>query len=86
MSKAEFAKTENQITVANVGITIVVIKKLFYCSSFGYSSDEYSGKGTHANQKPSKIQSFVKLSGFCNFYRQTHFKKMNHIIIKANAV
>jgi hypothetical protein len=34
MSKAESAKTENQITVANVGITIVVIKKLFYCSSF----------------------------------------------------
>jgi hypothetical protein len=32
MSKAEFAKTENQ-SEANVGITIVVIKKLFYCSS-----------------------------------------------------
>jgi hypothetical protein len=88
MSKAEFAKTENQITVANVGITIVVIKKLFYCSSFGYSSYEYSGKGTHANQKPSKIPSiFCKtFGGFVISYRQTHFKKMNHIIIKANAV
>jgi hypothetical protein len=61
MSKAESAKTENQITVANVGI-IVVIKKLFYCSSLGYSSDEYSGKGTML-KKPSKIPStFVKLS------------------------